>query len=77
MSIPLKLTARQQTLLANIAAEVRGKLYDVQTRDGLTQEDWDLLCKALGDEILRKALDTKPQEWDEMYDRLHRSGANS
>ena len=78
MAIPLNLSSRQQTLLANVAAEIGRAVYDVKVRhqDEPSKLDWDAEVKQLGEAILTMVLDTTAQEWHEMYDKLHRSGAN-
>ena len=73
--IPLELTSRQQSALADLCIVLRGWLYQELT----TPEDKKMDPAELRDRIERVICkyEFKPTELDVLYDRLHRSGANS
>lgn len=67
---PVYLTARQQNLLAEVAQHISNLNYNIQTGgDGKKQLD-DLLNSWI-------ILESRSQEWGELYDIMHRSGENA
>ena len=76
--IPLNLTSRQQSCLAELCSILRGELYTLLTRceDGLTDDE---SAEQLGHMVFEwiDKYDLKPTDLDVLYDHLHRSGANS
>jgi hypothetical protein len=70
--MPLELTSRQQTVMAEICSVMRALVYATNTEkviDGAKLAD-DLFAIAERREM-------SPQDFDELYDRFHRSGANA
>lgn len=71
--IPLKLTSGEQSLMADLCSLLRGVKYD-----GAIGKQPD--CQTLGErvcDILERYDWCSPQQFDSLYDRFHRSGANS
>lgn len=75
MSIPLNLTASQQSLLAEVCAVVSDLVR--------TQSDWQAVPPVEAARVCDKLLevvdrfDATSQAFGLLYDKLHRTGANS
>lgn len=72
MIIPLELTSRQQTALAEICSIMRALVYKTEGDEVI---DGAALASNLYD--IAERFQMSPQDFDLLYDRLHRSGANS
>lgn len=69
-SVPLKLTSREQSFLAELCHVLRTRLYELETGKDPSKDAEDL------DEIMYRFCLT-PQKLDGLYDRLHRTGSNA
>lgn len=70
--ILLNLTARQQTILAELMPTLRRVIYCWLTSKPV---DNDALATEISDWADRYGI--SPQELDQLYDKLHRTGANT
>ncbi len=79
MSLPLSLTSNQQSCLAEICELARTELYRLQTSNDIqyTNQELQNIGRRFDDLLLQWAdVGISPQQFDEMYDKLHRTGAN-
>lgn len=70
--LPLKLTSREQSALAEICSVLRRWLYEEIVSPPMKAED---LRERIATVLERFEL--TPQQLDALYDRLHRTGSNS
>lgn len=69
----LRLTAKEQTVLAELASLCRTVQYDIRTKRELADPQ---IAEKLTDLLVRFD-NVSPQDFDSMYDKLHRTGANA
>jgi hypothetical protein len=74
----MNMTSRQQNLLALVCGPICQFLHRCErvNRDTVENYDYESEVKKLGGEIADLVLDTKFREWDDLYEKLHRTGAN-
>lgn len=73
--LPLKLTANEQEFLAEVCATLSSLLYISNTKGDLPNETLQNASEKMLDSADRYRF--TPQTLSSMYDRLHRTGANS
>jgi hypothetical protein len=72
MAIPLTLTSRQQSAMADLCSVMRSLVYNAGNDRAIDGDRLvDDLC-AIADRY-----QLSPQDFDTLYDRFHRSGANA
>lgn len=70
--IPLQLSSKEQSVLAEICSLCRSIAWDLANND---EENARISSENLLDHVIRSGF--TPQQFDSLYDRLHRSGSNS